>query len=325
MRHLLFLATWAAKAVGVVLAIVVINFCLIRLAPGDPVSVLAGEAGASDVQFVEDLRKEFGLDRPLPVQLARYTLNVLSLNLGQSYRTRRPVADMLFERLPATLLLTGTAFVLALVVGPALGVLAAVRARRPSDTLITVVALMFYATPIFWVGLIFILVFSVQLGWLPAFGMRSMFPKHGTWEQAVDTARHLILPAVTLALFYVAVYARLTRAAMLEIADLEFVKTARAKGLPEWRVVTAHILRSALLPIITFAGLQAGHLVGGAIVVETVFAWPGIGRLAFDALLQRDYNLLLAVFLVSAVLVVIFNLITDLLLRIADPRIGVRG
>jgi peptide/nickel transport system permease protein len=323
-RPLGYLAGWAAKALIVILAITVLNFFLIRLAPGDPATVMAGEAGAADQQFLDQVRAEFGLDRPLPQQLFIYVRNVLTLDLGQSYRTRRPVVDLLFDRLPATLLLTGSAFIFALVVGPALGAFAAMRARTWADSATTVLALLFYATPIFWAGLILILVFSVHLGWLPAFGMRSVVPVHGAWNQFLDGLRHLVLPTVTLGLFYVAVYARLTRAAMLETASMDFVKTARAKGLPEWRVATAHILRCALLPIITMAGLQAGHLVGGAIVVETVFAWPGIGRLAFDALLQRDYNLLLGVFLFSALMVVFFNLVTDLVLRLADPRIGGR-
>ncbi|MCC7271921.1 MAG: ABC transporter permease [Alphaproteobacteria bacterium] len=322
MRFLTFLLAWAVKAAAIVLTIVVLNFCLIRLAPGDVATVLAGESGAADPEFLARTRAEFGLDKPLAAQLLTYVGNVLTLDLGVSYRTRRPVADMVLERLPATLMLTGAAFVFALLVGPALGVLAAIRARRPADTAITVLALLFYAMPIFWVGLILILVFSVTLGWLPPFGMRSIIPPVGDVARALDVPRHLVLPTLTLGLFYVAIYARLTRGAMLETAGLDFVKTARAKGLPEWRVVGAHVFRCAMLPIITFAGLQAGHLVGGAIVAETVFAWPGIGRLAFDALLQRDYNLLLAVFLASAVAVVLINFATDLLLRIADPRIG---
>lgn len=322
MRHLGFVTGWVVKAFCVVLAITILNFFLIRLAPGDPAIVLAGEAGAADELFLAQVRQDFGLDKPLLVQLASYVGNVLTLDLGQSYRAQRPVVDMLFERLPATLLLTGTAYLFALIVGPLLGALAAMRPRTIFDSALMVVALFFYATPIFWVGLLLILVFSVNFGWLPPFGMQSLIPVSGTLNQVLDVAQHLILPALTLGLFYIAVYVRLTRASMLETASLDYVKTARAKGLPEWRVATAHILRTALLPIITFAGLQAGHLVGGAVVVETVFAWPGIGRLAFDALFQRDYNLLLGVFLLSALMVVFFNMLTDIFLRLADPRIG---
>jgi len=312
MRYVGFALQWLMKALAVVLTITVLNFLIVRLAPGDPAIVMAGEAGAADSQFLAQVRKDFGLDRPIYVQLATYVRKVLTLDLGQSYRTRRPVADMLLERLPATLLLTGTAYMFALIVGSLLGVIAAAKAHTVLDSVLTAVALVFYATPIFWVGLLLILVFSVQLGWLPPFGMHSLIPVKGALWQMLDTLKHLVLPAVTLGLFYVAVYVRLTRASMLDTASLEYVKTARAKGLPEWRVLTAHILRTALIPIITFAGMQAGNLVGGAIVVETVFAWPGIGRLAFDALFQRDYNILLGVFLISALMVVFFNMLTDL-------------
>lgn len=325
MSQLGFVLQWVVKAMAVILAITILNFFLIRLAPGDPAVVMAGEAGAADQQFLDRVRRDFGLDQPIVVQLWIYIKNVVTLDLGQSYRTGRPVVDMIVERLPATLLLTGTAYVLALVVGPLLGALAAMRPRSIFDSALMVAALVFYATPIFWVGLLLILIFSVQLGWLPPFGMQSMFPVQGAFARTLDLLRHLVLPSTTLALFYIAVYVRLTRASMLETSSLDYVKTARAKGLPEWRVATAHILRTALIPIITFAGLQAGHLVGGAIVVETVFAWPGIGRLAFDALFQRDYNLLLGVFMISALMVVFFNMVTDLVLRIADPRIAGRS
>jgi len=325
MPQLGFVLQWVVKAMAVILAITILNFFLIRLAPGDPAVVMAGEAGAADRHFLEQVRRDFGLDKPLVVQLGTYVKNVLTLDLGQSYRTGRPVTEMLFERLPATLLLTGTAYLFALIMGPLLGAVAAMRPRSLFDNILMVVALVFYATPIFWVGLLLILIFSVQLGWLPPFGMHNLIPVQGAVAYALDVLKHLILPAITLGLFYVAVYVRLTRASMLETASLDYVKTARAKGLPEWRVATAHILRTALIPIITFAGLQAGHLVGGAIVVETVFAWPGIGRLAFDALFQRDYNLLLGVFLISALMVVFFNMLTDLMLRIADPRIAGRS
>jgi peptide/nickel transport system permease protein len=325
MNHLSVAVQWLGKALALVLAIAVMNFLLLRLAPGDPATVMAGEAGASDAQFLAQIRAEYGLDRPLPAQLAAYVSNVLSLNLGFSYRQQRGVADMIFERVPATLLLTGSAFLFALLVGILLGVLAARRVGRGTDSLITVLALGFYATPLFWIGLLFILLFSVHLDMLPAFGMYSVAAGYSGIDHALDVARHLVLPALTLGLFYVAIYARLTRAAMLEVQNQDFVRTARAKGLPPGRITRAHVLRNAILPVITMAGVQAGQLVGGAIVVETVFAWPGIGRLAFDALAQRDYNVLLGVFLVSAVMVIVFNLLTDLLYRVVDPRIAGRS
>src|SRR5215470_10536156 len=308
-----FLLGRIAKAVVVVLAIIVLNFVLIRLAPGDPASVIAGQSGAADPQFMEQLRRQFGLDRPLYEQLYIYVGRIVTLDLGVSHRQQRTVASLLAERLPATLLLTGAAFVLAITVGVLLGVLAARRVGTWADTAITVLALTCYATPLFWIGLMLVLLFSVVLDWLPAFGMSSVGANLTGMASVLDVGRHLILPALTLGLFYLAIYARLTRAAMLEVADQDFVKTARAKGVPEGRILRAHVLRNALLPVITFAGIQAGQLIGGSILVETVFAWPGLGRLAFEALLARDYNLLLGVFVCTSVMVVLFNIVTDLL------------
>jgi peptide/nickel transport system permease protein len=318
-----FLAARVLKMVAMVFAIIVANFLLVHAAPGDPASVIAGEAGAADPQFLAQLRAQFGLDKPLSTQLWLYVSHVAQGDLGVSYRQQRPVAALIAERLPATLLLTITAFVFAILVGITLGALAARQVGRPADTLITILALGFFATPIFWVGLMLVLVFSVWLDWLPSFGMNTIGADLTGFAAVADTAKYLLLPALTLGLFYMAVYARLTRAAMLEVASQDFVRTARAKGVPEGRVQRSHILRNALLPVITLAGIQAGQLVGGSILVETVFAWPGIGRLAFDALLARDYQLLLGVFLATSVLVLVFNLITDLLYAWIDPRVEV--
>ena len=321
MQRLQFIAQRVLKGIVVLLGIIVLNFVLIRLAPGDPATVMAGEAGAADEIFLQQLRKEFGLDKPLHEQLVVYVKNVVTLDLGFSYRQQRPVNDLLMERAPATLLLTGAAFLLSLVAGVALGVFASMLVGRWSDSLITVVALFFYATPIFWVGLMGVLLFSVTLGWLPAFGMYTVGANLTGAAFAGDVAWHLVLPAVTLALFHMAVYARMTRASMLEMKDQDFVRTARAKGLPESRIVRVHVLRNAVLPVITIAGVKAGYLIGGSIVVETVFAWPGLGRLAFEAVLQRDYNVLLGVFFLTSFMVIAFNLITDIVYSLIDPRI----
>ncbi|UEM07443.1 ABC transporter permease (plasmid) [Skermanella rosea] len=318
-----FLGRRLIKSVFILFAIVVINFLLVRAAPGDPAMVMAGEAGAADQQYVEQLREQFGLDRPLYEQLGIYLADVATGDLGYSYRQQRPVWDLIADRLPPTLILTGCAFILALTAGILLGTLAAMNVGRWSDTAITVLALLSYATPIFWVGLMLILLFSVQLGWLPAFGYESVGAGYEGWDRVTDIGTHLILPVVTLGLFYMAVYARLTRASILEVRDMDFVKTARAKGLTETRIVFRHVLRNAILPVITFAGIQAGQLVGGSILVETVFAWPGIGRLAFDAVLQRDYQVLLGIFFVTSVMVIVFNIITDLVYSLVDPRIEV--
>lgn len=316
-------ASRLVKAAAILIAIVVMNFFLVHAAPGDPAIVMAGEAGAADEKFVTQLREQFGLDRPLYEQLGTYVGKVVQGDLGFSYRQQRPVWDILVERLPATLVLTLTAFILALAAGVALGTLAAITVGTWADSAITVVALLAYATPIYWIGLMLSLFFSIQLGWLPAFGYETIGAGYTGLAHVADVAVHLILPVITLALFYMASYARLTRASMLEVRSLDFVKTAKAKGLSQSRIVTRHVLRNAILPVITVAGIQAGQLVGGSILIETVFAWPGIGRLAFEAVLQRDYQVLLGIFLVTSIMVILFNILTDILYGLVDPRIQV--
>jgi len=316
-----FIAQRIVKGVVVLLAIVVLNFFLIRLAPGDPAVVMAGEAGASDKMFVDQLRTKFGLDRPLPEQLFVYVKGVASLDLGFSFRQQAPVAQLIRDRLPATLLLTLTAFAISLAFGILFGVLAARFAGTFLDTAITTLALVFYATPIFWIALIAILFFSVWLDWLPSFGYETVGANYTGFRHALDVGAHLVMPAATIGLFFMATYTRMTRASMLEVGRLDFVKTARAKGLSDSVIQRRHILRNALLPVVTLAGVHSGTLVGGAVITETVFAWPGIGRLMYEALLQRDYNLLLGVFVVCSAMVLIFNLITDLVYRLVDPRI----
>ncbi|MFY3550925.1 ABC transporter permease [Achromobacter insolitus] len=326
MKFLSFLASRIGKALVVVLGVVIINFFLIRLAPGDPAAVLAGQAGAGDAAYVEQLRVAFGLDKPILTQLMLYLKGVVQLDLGFSYRNHVPVLDLILERLPATFLLMSCAFVFSIVLGVFLGVVAAKaryrNKRRWIDSSVMTGALILYATPLFWLSLMGILLFSVVLGWLPAFGMETVGANLSGWARALDIAQHLILPTVTLGCFFMAVYVRLTRASMLEVIGMDFVKTARAKGVSPGRVIRAHVLRNALLPVITFAGIQLGQMAGGAVLTETVFAWPGIGRLMFDALLQRDYQLLLGIFLVTSIMVVVFNLLTDVLYRLIDPRIG---
>ena len=308
------------KSITVLIAVAIINFALVRMTPGDPVSVLAGEAGVSDQKFVEQLRKEFKLDQPVWVQLASYLKSIAQLDLGYSYRQQQPVWDLIADRLPATLVLAIPAFVIALLGGILLGALASRYRNSVWDSLITAGSMAFYATPIFWVGLLLVLLFSVTLGWLPPFGYEKMGSDLTGLARIKDIAVHALLPVVTLAGFNLAVYARMTRASMNEVQGADFVKTAWAKGLGSGRVVWVHQLRNAVLPVITLAGMQAGQLIGGSVLVETVFAWPGIGRLAFDALLQRDYQVLLGVFFCTSVVVVVFNLLTDLVYRLVDPR-----
>lgn len=321
MNLLQFLSGRLAKGILVLFAIAVLNFFLIRAAPGDPAQVLAGEAGAADAQLLEQLRQRFGLNEPITTQLWIYIKGYMTFDLGFSYRQQQPVLSLVLDRLPATLLLTGAAFVISLGLGIVMGALAARRAGRWSDSLITTLSLVFYATPLFWIALMSQIVFSLKLGLVPNVGYETIGANYTGFARALDIGHHLILPALTLGLFFTALYARMMRASMLEVAGADFVKTARAKGLSPGVVSRRHVARNAILPVVTLAGLQAGQLVGGAVLTETVFAWPGIGRLMFDALVQRDYSVLLGVFFVSSAMVVGFNILTDLVYRVADPRI----
>ena len=285
--------------------------------------MLAGEAGSATPEYMAQLRQRFGLDQPVLVQLALYMKNMVALDLGFSFRYNMPVLTLILNRLGPTLLLMGVTLVLSVGAGVTLGILAASRAKRWRDTLISILALVSYATPLFWIGLMLVVVFSLKLDWLPTSGMETVAAFHEGWSRVLDIARHLILPAVTLSLFYMALYTRLMRAAMLEQAGMDYVTTARAKGLSEGRITLAHVVRNAVLPVVTVAGVQLGGLLGGSIVVESVFAWPGLGFLAFQALFARDFNLLLGIFFLSASLVVVVNLGVDLLYTFLDPRIQV--
>ncbi|POR41453.1 ABC transporter permease [Methylobacterium sp. V23] len=320
MRLARYLGHRILLAIPVVLGIVVLNFFLIHLAPGDAASVLAGESGAASPEYLEQLRQKFGLDQPLGTQFLVYLTNMLHLNLGYSFRNDSPVTDLILDRLWPTGLLMLTAFGAALVAGTLLGLIAATRRNSWRDSVISLVSLVAYATPGFWLGLMMIVVFAIHLGWLPTSGFDTVGADTEGWDQVWDVARHLVMPAIALSLFYLAVYARVMRASVLEQVGMDYVTTARAKGQTETRIMTGHVLRNALLPVVTMAGVQAGNLIGGSIVVETVFGWPGIGTLAFNALQSRDLNLLLGIFFVSACLVVLVNLAVDLIYTALDPR-----
>ena len=323
MRLVRYLGYRLLLAVPVILGIVVLNFFLIHLAPGDAASVLAGESGAATAEYMATLRHKFGLDQPLSTQFWVYLLNMAHFDLGYSFRNDAPVLELIVDRLGPTLLLMITAFVTALVLGTGLGLLAATGRNAWRDSVISVVSLVAYATPGFWLGLMMIVVFAIRFAWLPTSGFDTVGADHEGWDEVVDVGRHLVMPAVALALFYLALYARVMRASVLEQTGMDYVTTARAKGQTERGIMTGHVLRNALLPVITMAGVQAGNLIGGSIVVETVFGWPGIGTLAFNALQSRDLNLLLGIFFVSACLVVLINLVVDLVYVSLDPRITI--
>jgi peptide/nickel transport system permease protein len=322
MRLLRVLVRTALHALPTVLAIVILGFLLLKLAPGDAADVIAGESGFATPETMAALRRNLGLDVPVLQQLLAYLGGLAQLNLGYSARYNMPVADLIAQRLPATLLLMGAAISLAFLVGVLLGAAMATRAGTWMDRLISVVVTLFYSIPGFWISLMLIVLFSVKLGWLPSGGTESIGSGYAGPQAVMDRLRHLALPATSLALFFIAIYARVTRAAMLEVAHHDFVRTARAKGVRRPQIALRHILPNALLPVTTLAGIHAGGVLGGAVVVETVFSWPGLGRLAFEAVGRRDYTVLLGILLLSSLVVVLINTLVDLLQAWLDPRIG---
>lgn len=323
-QRLKFVIRRCLHAVPVIFGIVVVNFLLLQLMEGDAVDALAGEAASATPEYMAQLREKFGLDQPVHVQLLAYVKNILVLDLGYSFRHEMPVLDLIMTRFWPTLLLMVSTLVIAIATGIVLGLLGAMGLNTWRDTAISILALVSYATPLFWVGLMLILLFSVHLGWLPTSGMETIGAFYEGWDRVVDIARHMIMPVIALAAFYMALFTRLMRASMLEQSGMDYVTTAQAKGLTDRRITWTHILRNALLPVVTMGGVQVANMLGGSVIVESVFAWPGMGLLAFEALFARDLNLLLGIFLFAACLVVVVNLVIDVIYTFLDPRIEVR-
>jgi peptide/nickel transport system permease protein len=304
------------------LGVVVLNFLLIRLAPGDPAVVIAGEMGGATEEILAQIRADYGLDKPVLVQLGIYLGNVVQGDLGQSFFFNQPVAKLIGLRIWPTILLVLTALTLSTVLGVILGVLAARKPNGLMSAFVAVFATVGYAVPVFWTGIMLIILFASILPIFPVEGMQNVRLRDANlFVKALDIAHHLILPAFTLAVIYLAQYARLSRASMLEVLGSDYVRTARAKGASERSVLFKHALRNAALPILTVAGLQFGNLISGALLVETVFNWPGMGRLAFDSILRRDYPTIMGVLFFASAMVVVANILTDISYRIADPRL----
>ncbi len=312
------------QSIVLVFAVIVFNFTIMQLAPGDPATYLMGTQPGTDPEYLASLRKKYGLDEPVHIQLLTYVSRVVQGDLGTSYRSGGTTIDVILGRLPATLLLMIPAFVLSVLIGTALGVTASIWRGSGIDYAITSLALIGFSIPTFWLGLILMLFFSVQLGWLPSGGMVTVGVTLTGWPLAVDVARHMLLPVITLSSAYVAIFARVGRASMLEVLRQDFIVTAWAKGLKPRTVYVRHALRNALLPLTTLAGLIFGFLFAGAAVTETIFSWPGIGRLVFDSTLARDYPIISGVFLLVSVLVILSNFLTDVAYSFLDPRIRER-
>ena len=303
------------------LAVIVFNFTLIHLAPGDPAETIAGEMGGATEEIIQQIRVAYGLDKSLPEQLLTYLGRIVQGDLGNSFYFNSPVADLILERLPATLLLVFAAMFLAVLTGTVLGVIASRNPHGLFSNFVTLVALVGYAAPAFWLGLMALILFASTMPIFPISGMQSIGRDYGAFGHMFDVLHHLVLPAITLAIIFVAIYSRLARASMLEVLGSDYIRTARAKGLNERVVVYKHALRNALLPVVTIAGIQFGQAFAGAVLVETVFNWPGMGQLAFESILRRDHPTMLGILFFSALVVIIANILTDILYRIIDPRI----
>jgi len=311
-----FLLGRLLQSLVLLLIVSVIGFAVLHLAPGGPLAQFALIPGLSKEDLAH-MAHEMGLDRPLPVQYWEWLTRLLGGDWGHSYRDNRPVLAVITGRLPATLELMGAAILISVLIGVWIGVMAAIRRYSIFDMLATIGAMVALSIPTFWFGLIVIYIFSVHLGWLPP-GNRTTVGGDGSF---LDYLHHLIAPAVVLALVEVAIWSRYMRASMLDVINQDFVRTARAKGLPERTVLWHHALRNALLPMIALAGVEIPTLLGGALVAETVFTWPGMGRLLLDSLGYRDYPVVMGILMFSALLALLGNLLADLFAAVADPRV----
>ena len=309
-------------ALVLLLAVIVLNFTLVHIAPGDAVTALVGDMGGATPELIAQMRAEYGLDQSLPIQLFKYIGKMVQGDLGMSFTHNLPVTDLILDHLPASLLLVLSSFFLSLIVGTILGIVAAQKPNSWFNHLVTVVSLSGYAAPVFWTGLMLLIAFSYYFPIFPASGMSTVGFQGSTLAYMWDVTKHLVLPAVTLSIIFLAVYSRVARASMLDVLGSDYIRTARSKGLSERVVVYKHALKNALIPVVTMAGLRLAQLVAGAVVVETVFSWPGIGQLAFNSILRRDHPLLLGILFLSTLMVVVANLLVDFTYRILDPRIN---
>jgi peptide/nickel transport system permease protein len=314
-----------AKRVGygllLLIAVLVLNFTLISIAPGDVADSIAGDMGGADAAVIEEIRARYGLDQPFYIQLWRYVSRVAVFDLGYSYFYNAPVTSLILEKLPATLLLVLSAQILAVIVGTLLGVIAAKKPNGILSLMVTFLSLFGFAAPVFWTGILLIILFVSIFPLFPVGGMIDVTVEGGFFVQTLDVLYHLVLPMITLASIFLALYSRLARASMLEVLGADYVRTARAKGLPERTVLYKHALKNALGPVVTVAGLQFSAVISGAVVVETVFSWPGLGTLALQSILARDTPTIMGILFFSSLVVIVVNILTDITLRLIDPRI----
>ncbi|HTR86489.1 MAG TPA: ABC transporter permease [Reyranella sp.] len=306
-------------AIPLIVAVVALTFVLIRLAPGDPATIMAGDAPTPE--FLAQIRAEYGFDKPIWDQFVAFLAKAVTGDFGTSLYTKQPVFTVIMERFPATALMTGTAMIVASFVGILLGVASAKRAGSHADAAISAASLLGYSLPGFWVGQLLVLLFAVGLDWFPATGMEAARASYTGWKHIEDVAWHMVLPVTTLAVFLLTMIARFTRAAMIEALDQDYVLVAEAKGASRNRVLWHHAFRNACVTTITVIGLEFGAVLAGAVVVEIVFGWPGLGRLFYDAIYRRDFPLLTGAFMFSSSIVIVVNMVSDIACALLDPRI----
>jgi peptide/nickel transport system permease protein len=316
----LFVLRRLLHAVPLLACVVVVNYALIASTPGDPVTALVGDFPAPPT-YLKQVRHDYGLDRPVPVQVLRYVGRVLHGDLGYSFANRQPVLSLILGRLGATLELTVTALGFASLLGITLGVLAGRAPGGVLDRSVRALTTFGFALPEFWVGQLLILLFAIRLGWLPSQGDQSLRGAPAGWAGFVDALRYLALPAFALSLRYLALIAQVTRASMIEVLGAEFILASRARGASERAVLIGHALRNAAAPVLTVIGFNLGLLIAGSALIETVFGWPGVGRLLFESIASRDYPTMLGILLLVSATVVVANLATDIIHRLLDPRV----
>lgn len=321
-RALLLLRRRLISSIPVLLIVIVGTFLLLEIAPGDAVDAYALSLGGGDPALLQSMRESYGLNQSMLARLWLYLTSLLRLDLGWSIAFGRPILGLIMERLPNTLWLMGSALALSFTLGSLLGVVAGARPGSWRDRVLSIGSLALYAMPSFWLGLVLIVIFSVQLSWFPTSGIETIASDKEGFARAVDIARHLVLPVGALGFIYLALFLRMMRTGMAEVWRQDFALAVRAKGLSRRRIVLRHVARNALLPLVTMLGLQSAAMLGGSVVVESVFAIPGFGRLAQEAVAGRDAPLLIGIILVSALLVIVVNLLVDIAYALLDPRVG---
>lgn len=304
-----------------VIAVLIFNFLLIHVAPGDPADTIAGEMGGATEEMLAQIRTIYGLDKSLPEQICIYLGKAARGNLGNSFFFDMPVTELILQRVPATILLVMSALILSVLMGTFMGILSAQRPNSIFGHLITVLSLIGYSAPVFWTGLMLLILLASAIPLFPTSGMYDVLVEGGFPILQLDILHHLVLPMLTLAIVYLAIYSRLSRASMLDVMGSDYIRTARAKGMSKRNVVYKQALRNAVIPVITMAGLQMSRMFAGAILVETVFSWPGLGQLAFESIVRRDQPTLLGVLFFSTLIVIVANILTDLSYAWIDPRI----